>query len=395
MNTYRKHITIGLSFSAFAFSSALLTAATRPSSQQRSGMSTQSQNVVQVATEDADRHGIQYYLGNELRGANGQMVGTIKDFIIETDSGKITFAVVSSGGVAGIGDTLRLVPFESIKRSPNTNRFTTSVQQSKWETLPVVDERNFKAGRVNITPDQRRQLAASYSRVDADPDDRARYPLPPAPVPGAAPETPAAGAPVPSSAPTTTAGPEQGDFGGSLVRASTLKGKSVRSGTEEVGEIDDVVINFDRGIVTALIDTESEFSGPDEHEFLVPFSQLQLRSGEDSIATRLTRADFQRAQPGTSSDPDERLTPTGRPTEVSTDRVDATTLKSAARAIKQMWDAHPELAKLKLRVSPENGKLVFSGSVPNAEVFERAKDTAESVVRGIPIDNRIAIEPAR
>ena len=65
--------------------------------------------------------------------------------------------------------------------------------------------------------------------------------------------------------------------------------------------------------------------------------------------------------------------------------------QSAARSIRQIWDTNPELAKLDLTVTPENGRLVFRGTVPNADVWEKAKDTAEGVVRGIDITNHISI----
>ena len=92
-------------------------------------------------------------------------------------------------------------------------------------------------------------------------------------------------------------------------------------------------------------------------------------------------------------DQDEQLTPTGRSDATQTNASGVTpALQSAAKAIKQMWDAHPSLSKLDLQVTPENGRLVFRGSVPTAELRERAKDTAEAVITGIDVDNHIKVE---
>ena len=66
-------------------------------------------------------------------------------------------------------------------------------------------------------------------------------------------------------------------------------------------------------------------------------------------------------------------------------------VQSAARAVRQIWDANPELRNQNLRVTAENGRLVFNGSVPNTELWERARDSAEGVVRGIEIVNHISI----
>lgn len=67
-------------------------------------------------------------------------------------------------------------------------------------------------------------------------------------------------------------------------------------------------------------------------------------------------------------------------------------LVSASQAVRQIWAANPQLAELNLRVRPVGDRLVFEGQVPNAELWERAKDTAEGVITRIPIENRIRIE---
>lgn len=455
MKTYRKQFTIALSLSAFALTSASLPAAQgdqrkqdrrdnpERASERRAGMNMRAHDTLQVATENSTRHELGDFVGQELRGANGEDIGKVKDFIIDAKTGKIVFAVISSGGFAGLGDTLRLLPFQALERANNNKGFTTVVQQSQWSKMPALNEQDFEEGRINLTADQRREVVVSesYAQADTDIRGRARYPMPPAPFPPSpdATTTPDATA---STSPSTTRRRaessdvaadrdlEQSDFGRRMVRATKLKGKSVRAGNDEVGEIDDVIIDFDRGVAMALVDVESDFAGSDD-EYLIPMTKLEFGVGQKNVTTKLTRTDFQdahsrrndrserrmtnaertdetrvnerqvrstadrqqeRVQRSTNAavNQDDRLTPTGRTAAGST--VDPA-VESAARAIKQMWEQHPQLAKLNLKVAAENGKLVFRGSVPNKELWERAKDTAKDVVRGIDIENRITIQP--
>lgn len=79
--------------------------------------------------------------------------------------------------------------------------------------------------------------------------------------------------------------------------------------------------------------------------------------------------------------------PTGKTPADSIDPV----FRSAARAVRQIWDANPDLAKLDLRVTPTATGLLFEGMVPDARAWERAKDTAEGVITRIHIDNRIRV----
>lgn len=414
MTIYRKHLTIGLSCSIFAISSALLPAATRTTNQQLSGMKIQSDKPLQLAPDDIERRGIEKFIGNDLLDANGEKLGSIKEFMIQAESGRVVYAVVSSGGVAGIGDTLRLLPFQAIQRTADKDGFTTSVQKSRWSGLPLISQDDFKAGRINLTEDQHRQLSKSYAEIDPTDTEIARYPLPPAPAPGSATATDstiAVDRPAPTTSAATAQSGAQADFGQRMVRATEIEGKSVRVGNSEVGEVEDVVIDFERGFAMALVETESEFIKPDDTEFLISLSQLQLEPGQDTITTKLTQADFEEAQlkhTGLAANDargerarrdnnvaDEALTPTGRNTGATDQTQVDPVLQSATRAVKQMWAAHPELAKANLGVAVENGKLVLTGTVPSTELWERAKDTAEDIVRGVDIENRIQVEATR
>jgi sporulation protein YlmC with PRC-barrel domain len=320
------------------------TGAARGTSNARGGM--------HVANENASDRGAENFTGREVRGADNTRLGQIADVIVDCQEGKIAFAIASSGGIAGVGDTLRIVPVGVLKRGSGTDAFTTALTRAQWGKLPRVKEEDFEENRVAITDAQQRQLAdAGYAGRQV-----------------------------------------RADQGSRLARAAKLRGKSVRRDGQEIGKVQDILLDFDHGTATALLDPEDDFAGSNRN-FVVPLERLKM-SANDTVTTSLTRADF-RENSGNqfsrsrAADSNRPLSPTGRTD--NTAKVDPV-LQSAARSIRQIWDANPDLAKLNLTVAPENGHLVFRGSVPNAELWEKAKDTAEGEVRGIDIVNHIAIE---
>lgn len=346
---------------------------------------------LRLAGEAPARGGMENLVGQAVRGTHGKEVGTLEDFMIHEKSGKIVFGVVSSGGFAGMGETLRLVPFQALTPAGNDAGFTTPVQQSEWDKLPAIKERDFRSGRINLNAEQSRQLGEAwfghFAGVRRD-----------------------------GSAAT---GVEEtgGDFGSRLVRATAIRGQDVRSGQQKVGEIEDVVVDWDRGTAVAVLDAEAEFTDS-RRKFLVPLAELQIvTEQQERITTRLTRADFQRAQSAsedlagsnerevgrerytqpartqaatpTTTRERERLDPTGRADAASAaDPV----LASAARVVRQMWAAEPALAKLDLQVRTENGELVLRGTVPNVEVWQQAKEAAERGITRVAVRNEIRID---
>jgi sporulation protein YlmC with PRC-barrel domain len=53
-------------------------------------------------------------LGNDVYNRDGQDLGDIKEFMIDMASGKIAYAVLSFGGLLGLGDKLFAVPWAAL-----------------------------------------------------------------------------------------------------------------------------------------------------------------------------------------------------------------------------------------------------------------------------------------
>ena len=53
--------------------------------------------------------------GDHVKNAKGEDLGKIEDLMIDTDNGNIQYAVLSYGGILGMGDKLFAVPFDRLK----------------------------------------------------------------------------------------------------------------------------------------------------------------------------------------------------------------------------------------------------------------------------------------
>ncbi|MEO8810679.1 MAG: PRC-barrel domain-containing protein, partial [Rhodanobacter sp.] len=48
--------------------------------------------------------------GDDIKNPQGDSLGDLKDLMIDTTSGKVAYAVLSFGGILGMGDKLFAVP---------------------------------------------------------------------------------------------------------------------------------------------------------------------------------------------------------------------------------------------------------------------------------------------
>jgi sporulation protein YlmC with PRC-barrel domain len=63
-------------------------------------------------------------LGNDVYNQDGQDLGDIKEFMIDMASGKIAYAVLSFGGLLGMGEKLFAVPWAALTLDTVKERFT-------------------------------------------------------------------------------------------------------------------------------------------------------------------------------------------------------------------------------------------------------------------------------
>ena len=79
-------------------------------------------------------------LGNDVYNKDGEDLGDIKEFMLDMASGKIAYAVLSFGGLLGMGDKLFAVPWHAVTFDTANKRFTLNVPKDKLKDAPGFDK---------------------------------------------------------------------------------------------------------------------------------------------------------------------------------------------------------------------------------------------------------------
>jgi sporulation protein YlmC with PRC-barrel domain len=79
-------------------------------------------------------------LGNDVYNTAEEDLGDIKEFMIDMTSGKVAYAVLSFGGILGMGDKLFAVPFAALKLDTVNKRFTLDVTKDAMKNAPGFDK---------------------------------------------------------------------------------------------------------------------------------------------------------------------------------------------------------------------------------------------------------------
>jgi sporulation protein YlmC with PRC-barrel domain len=74
--------------------------------------------------------------GDDVCNLKDEKLGTIQDVMLDTQSGKIRYAVLSSGGFLGMGDRLFAIPWNALKLDGPNKRFTLDVDLQRLKDAP-------------------------------------------------------------------------------------------------------------------------------------------------------------------------------------------------------------------------------------------------------------------
>lgn len=86
-------------------------------------------------------------IGTDVKNANNDSVGDVKDLIVDLKSGEVLAAVVSSGGFLGMGDTMSLVPTSDLTYNSEKESFTTTLTKEQLEKAPRHNDKTWNEDR--------------------------------------------------------------------------------------------------------------------------------------------------------------------------------------------------------------------------------------------------------
>lgn len=81
--------------------------------------------------------------GDDVVNAQGEDLGEIKDIMIDVRSGRVAYAVLSSGGFLGIGDKLFAIPWGALTLDADRKCFVLDVDKDRLKNAPGFDKHHW------------------------------------------------------------------------------------------------------------------------------------------------------------------------------------------------------------------------------------------------------------
>lgn len=305
-------------------------------------------------------------IGEDVRSTTGQDLGEIRDLTISSD-GRIGYALISSGGILGVGDITRAVPFSAFTSTSTgpAKALAVDLGGADWTKAPIVRMDQL----ASLGTDARgREIHQYFGR----------------PWPVGQTERPRAGA--------------------AQVRlASQIIGQQVMHHTETVGRIDDVYVHHDRAL--AVIDP-ADRTVAGQGKFVLGLDQLSWDAPAATVAqTSLTAADLAKAAPlpvdGLAvADQPYRWAPMrndGRPlapiNEGDSSRL-STHGRASVAAVRDALQQDPTLAPAmhRVEVTPDGDQLRLTGIVGSEHLKDQLAREAARVAKGWTVKNDITVQ---
>ncbi|WP_079436014.1 PRC-barrel domain-containing protein [Zoogloea sp. LCSB751] len=79
-------------------------------------------------------------IGNDVYSRKAEMLGEVKEIMLDIRTGRIAYAVLSFGGFIGIGDKLFAIPWEALTLDTMNKRFVLDVEKERLERAPGFDK---------------------------------------------------------------------------------------------------------------------------------------------------------------------------------------------------------------------------------------------------------------
>ena len=84
--------------------------------------------------------------GSTVRNRQREEIGDIDEVLIEPESGRVRFAILSVGGFLGLGSTRVAVPWSAFEITPQVGRITYMLDatRERLENAPRVEGKNYE-----------------------------------------------------------------------------------------------------------------------------------------------------------------------------------------------------------------------------------------------------------
>jgi sporulation protein YlmC with PRC-barrel domain len=81
--------------------------------------------------------------GTQVVNTQGENLGRLEELMLNLNNGRVDYAVVSFGGILGIGDKLFAVPWQALQVDQSNEQIIMNVTREKLEKAPGFDKDNW------------------------------------------------------------------------------------------------------------------------------------------------------------------------------------------------------------------------------------------------------------
>lgn len=81
--------------------------------------------------------------GTQVVNSQGQDLGRLEELMLNLKNGRVDYAVLSFGGILGIGDKLFAVPWKALQVDQTNEQIIMNVTREKLENAPGFDKDNW------------------------------------------------------------------------------------------------------------------------------------------------------------------------------------------------------------------------------------------------------------
>lgn len=81
--------------------------------------------------------------GDRVRNLDGDKLGNLEEIVIDLETGRVNYAVLSSGGFLGVGDKLFAVPWDLLTVDTENKEIVVDISKETLENAPGFDHDNW------------------------------------------------------------------------------------------------------------------------------------------------------------------------------------------------------------------------------------------------------------
>jgi len=207
-------------------------------------------------------------IGYDVHNPQNETLGDVEELVLDSMDGDIAYAVLSFGGILGLGEKLFAIPPQALAMNPSEKEFVLNVDKDRLKNAPGFDKKHW--------PDMASADFASSVRGYYGYDGTTR-----------------------TDAGTVTRAPAPGvrhdndkAFGTTctLMKAKDLIGLDVRNQQgENLGKIQDIVIDLNQGRVAYAVLSFGGFLGMGDKLFSLPPESLKFASDNKSVVLNVDK----------------------------------------------------------------------------------------------------------